>query len=54
MDVTGASGAIPRDDIKRMDAHAELYYEAIRKRNSDVVAIAENTGFSIGDMEKIK
>ncbi|MCL2086061.1 MAG: hypothetical protein FWH05_00505 [Oscillospiraceae bacterium] len=54
MNVTGASGAIPRDDIKRMDAHAERYYEEIRKRKSDIAAIAKNTGFSIENVEKIK
>ncbi|MCL2086222.1 MAG: hypothetical protein FWH05_01340 [Oscillospiraceae bacterium] len=54
MNITGASGAIPRDDIKRMDAHAERYYEEIRKRKSDVAAIAENAGFSTEDVEKIK
>ena len=31
-DATGATGAIPRDDLQRMDEHAERYYEEIRKR----------------------
>jgi hypothetical protein len=43
---TGASGAIPRSDRNRMDQHAELYYEEIRKRVGDVESIAKNTGFS--------
>ena len=54
MGITEASGAIPRSDFKRMDAHAERYYEEIRKRTSDVVAIAKNTGFSVVDVETIK
>jgi len=54
LDITGASGAIPRNDNARMQAHAELYYEEIRKRNSDGAAIALNTGFSIEDVGKIK
>ena len=54
MNVTGAGGAIPRDDNERMDAHAEMFYEEIRKRKSDVTAIAKNTGFSAEDIDKIK
>ena len=50
----GAEGAIPRSDNDRMENHAKLYYEEIRKRNSDVAAIAKNTGFSIEDVDKIK
>jgi len=52
--ITGASGAIPRNDNIRMDKHAELYYEEIRKRSNDVKAIANNTGFSEVDVQKIK
>ena len=51
---TRATGAIPRDDIERMDKHAELYYEEIRKTNSDIAKIAKNAGFSISDITKIK
>jgi hypothetical protein len=54
MDITGASGAIPRNDYGRMDEHAARYYEEIRKRTTDVSAIAENTGFSVEDVESIK
>ena len=54
MDITGASGAIPRDDWDRMDDHAERYYEEIRKRTSDIAAISKNTGFTIEDVESIK
>ena len=53
-DITGASGAIPRNDFKRLDEHAERYYEEIRKRKSDVAAIAGNTGFSIEDVQAVK
>ena len=52
--ISGASGAIARSDFARMDEHAEKYYEEIRKRKSDVSAIAKNTGFCIEDIEKIK
>lgn len=53
-DMTGAAGAIPRDDNARMDAHAERFYEEIRKRTSDISAIAENTSFSAEDIARIK
>ena len=52
--LTGASGAIPRNDIARMDDHAERYYDEIRKRSSDIEAIAQNTGFAVGDIRSIK
>jgi len=48
------SGAISRHDIKRMYAHADRYYEAIRKRKSDVEAISGNTGFTLDEVESIK
>lgn len=37
---TGASGAIPRTDIKRQTRHATLFYEEVRKREDDVSTIA--------------
>jgi len=52
--ITGASGAIPRNDMKRMDDHAKLYYDEIRNRIGDVEIIAKNTGFSIEDIQIIK
>jgi hypothetical protein len=54
--VTGASGAVARSDYKRMEKHAKRYYEAIRNRKSesDVEAIARNTGFSVEDVRKIR
>ena len=54
MDITGASGAIPRNDFKRMDEHAARYYEEIRHRKTDVAAIAKNTGISVDVVESIK
>ncbi|MFP3153117.1 phage head morphogenesis protein [Lachnospiraceae bacterium ZAX-1] len=52
--ITGASGAIPRSDSQRMTAHAELYYEEIRRRKSDIEAIAKNTGYSKNSIALIK
>ena len=54
MDIINASGAIARNDFVRRDKHAELYYEQIRKRTSDIKAISKNTGFSVKDVTKIK
>ena len=51
---TGAAGAIPRNDRNRMDKHAELYYEEIRKRIGDIESISKNTNFSVDDVRKIK
>jgi len=51
---TGASGAIPRSDTVRRDAHAELYYEEVRKRRDDADKIAKNTGFPADDIQTIK
>jgi len=52
--ITGASGAVPRQDWRRMELHAKLYYESVRKRTGDVERIAKNSGFSVDDMKKIK
>ena len=54
--ITGASGAIPRNDFNRMEGHAERYYEEIRKRkgDTDIKAIAKNTGFKKSWLKKIK
>jgi SPP1 gp7 family putative phage head morphogenesis protein len=54
MDFTGASGAIPRNDLKRMNDHATLFYEEVRNRQFDVTQIARNTGFSVEDITLIK
>lgn len=44
-------GAIDRFDFKRMDAHAERYYEEVRKRGREAVAkrVSENSGMSEAD-----
>jgi hypothetical protein len=52
--ITGASGAIPRCNYKRKEEHAIMYYEAVRSRRGDAERIAENTGFSVEVMQKIK
>ena len=52
--INGAYGAIPRSDNARMDKHAELFYGEVRKRTSDVGAIAKNSGFSETDVKRIK
>ena len=52
--LTGASGAIPRSDQKRMESHAKLYYDEIRKRKGDVSVIAKNSGMTEEDIEAIK
>ena len=54
MNITGASGAIPRSDWNRMDEHAERYYEEIRRRTSDVQAIVQNTGLKVSEVEAAK
>ena len=54
MNVSGAGGAISRTDIKRMEDHADRYYNEIRKRSSDVNAISTNTKFHIDDIKNIK
>lgn len=50
----GASGAIPRNDIAKQEAHAKRYYEEIRKRSGDIEAVAKNSGFSVENITKIK
>ena len=52
--ITGASGAIPRSDMRRMVEHAELYYQEIRNRTSDIKSIAENTEFSAEEVQIVK
>ncbi|MCM4088756.1 minor capsid protein [Clostridioides difficile] len=55
-----SSGAISRkrlNDLEvylREEKHANLYYEEIRKRNSDIKAIAKNTGYSEKVIQDIK
>ncbi len=47
------SGAIDPNS-ERGQAHANRYYESIRKRKDDVPSIARNTGFSEDDIKRIK
>ncbi|MCC0634216.1 minor capsid protein [Clostridioides sp. ZZV15-6388] len=55
-----SSGAISRKRLKdleiylREEKHANLYYEEIRKRTSDIKAIAKNTGYSEKVIQDIK
>lgn len=51
---TGASGAIPRGDYKRLNSHAKLFYEEVRNRTGDIEEIAKNSKFSEEDIRKIK
>lgn len=51
---TGAIGKIHKDDYKRKQKHADIYYESIRKRNDDIISIAQNTGISENTIRKIK
>jgi hypothetical protein len=48
------SGAIPAGDERRRNAHARRYYEEVRKRTTDIQAIAKNTGWEDRIIEKIK
>ncbi|MDR0917544.1 MAG: hypothetical protein LBN02_10225 [Oscillospiraceae bacterium] len=52
--VTGASGAIPISDQGRRLEHAKRYYDEIRKRDSDIAAIAESTGHSEDEIRSVK
>ena len=41
-------------DFERCEEHAHRYYAEIRKRKSDIAAIAKNTGYSEQEIEIIK
>ena len=41
-------------DFARCEEHANKYYNEIRKRTSDIAAIAKNTGYSEQEIEVIK
>ncbi len=49
---TVSGGLIPDSDDAQ--AHAERYYESVRKMKTDVRNIAQNTGFSEEDISQIK
>lgn len=50
----GISGAITDPFSDKADNHAKLFYEEIRKNHSDVMRIAQNTGFSVDDILHVK
>ena len=50
----GARNPENDNDFERCEEHARRYYEEIRKRTSDIAAIAKNTEFSEQAIEIIK
>ncbi len=50
----GALNPESEKDFARCEEHASRYYEEIRKRKSDIAAIAKNTGYSEQEIEIIK
>lgn len=52
--INNATGAIPSDNIKKRNSHAKRYYEEIRKRKTDIKAIARNTGWKESAIQEIK
>ena len=50
----GISGAIIDVYSKEALKHAELYYEEIRKMNTDVIKISKNTNFSLIQIQLVK
>jgi hypothetical protein len=53
IDSRGSSGALDPYS-KAAGKHAEQYYESVRKMTTDAERIANNTGFSLADIERIK
>lgn len=51
---TGAIGKIHKNDFKRKEDHAKVYYESIRKRKDDIQKISQNSGLSINAVKEIK
>ncbi len=47
-------GAITSINSNEAEAHAELYYEEIRKMSTDIIKIAKRTGYSIEEIRKVK
>lgn len=41
-------------DYNRAERHASMYYEEVRKKKTDVEKIAQNTGVSISEIQRIK
>lgn len=53
--VSGAiAGAITDPYCKKAQKHAEMYYQEIRKANTDIEKIASNTDFSLDQIRLIK
>lgn len=52
--ISGAIGGALNPDSERADKHAEQYYEAVRKMQTDVKRIAENIGYSEESIQSIK
>ena len=49
----GISGALNPNSAEAQK-HADLYYNEIRNRRSDVATIAKNTGFSVESIQEVK
>ena len=47
------SGAL-NPDSKKANKHAERYYESVRKMKTDYINIAQNTGFDVNEVKRIK
>jgi len=52
--VSGATSGALNPDSDRANKHAEQYYESVRKMQTDVKHIAENTGYSEDTIQSIK
>lgn len=52
--ISGAIGGALNPASERADKHAEQYYEAVRKMQTDVKRIAENIGYSEESIQSIK
>lgn len=50
----GISGAILDEESNKAEQHASMYYEEIRHMRTDVQKIAENTGYSMEQIQIIK
>lgn len=53
MGITYESGGLSRYSLSARK-HAELYYEEIRRKKTDFLYIAKNTGFSIEQVQAVK
>lgn len=53
-EISGAISGARNPYGKKAEAHAKMYYDEIRKRSSDVSAIAHTTGFDEDTIQRIK